>query len=171
MSYKQLRMAIQVLIRTGMRPMEYAQLTAEHITDHGDKMEFKFRPEEIKTRKARTIRLVDAELIETVRNQMELHKLGPIFRNRLNRPWIVKSLSRSFTRAKNRAKKAKFDDDSCLYSCRHTYAKRVLTGYWTGKPVSIELLAMLMGNSPAVCRANYLQWSDSYTAPLWEAVG
>ena len=32
------------------------------------------------------------------------------------------------------------------YTCRHTYAKRMLGGYW-GKPVTLEVLAGLMGNS------------------------
>lgn len=165
-----LREAITVLIRTGMRPHEFAQLTAAHIRDHGDKMEFQFRADETKPRRARTVRVADPEIIDLVRQHLK--RKGPIFRNTTGGTWIVKSLSRAFLRAKNRAeaKDVEFDPDCCLYSCRHTFAKRVLTGYWSGRPVPIEILARLMGNSPQVCRDNYLQWSDSYVQPLWDAV-
>ena len=72
---------------------------------------------------------------------------------------------------KNRcAKKGiEFDVDTCMYSCRHTYAKRTLQGYWTGKQTNIETLARLMGNSPQVCRDHYLQWTETYNEPLWES--
>jgi hypothetical protein len=55
-----------------------------------------------------------------------------------------------------------------MYSCRHTYAKRTLQGYWTGKMTNIETLARLMGNKPQTCHEHYLQWTDSYEEPLWE---
>jgi site-specific recombinase XerD len=168
-----LRIAIRVLIRTGMRPQEFSQLTAAHVRDLGDKMELRFKAIEVKTRKDRIVRVADRDILEAIRKQIKEHKRGPLFRNKVGKPWIVKSLSRCFTRAKNRVIKSgiQFDDDCCLYSCRHTFAKRVLTGYWNNRPVSIELLSQLMGNSPQVCRANYLRWSDSYERPLWEAVG
>ena len=38
-----------------------------------------------------------------------------------------------------------------MYTCRHTFAKRILSGYWTGQPATIETLAGLMGNTPSVC--------------------
>jgi integrase len=161
--------AIRILIRTGMRPSEFAQITSRHIHDLGDRLEIKFTPEEIKTRKARIVRVADPEIIELIRKQK---KEGVWFRNKVGKPWLAKSLSRAFLRAKGlAAKRIPFDKDCCLYSCRHTFAKRVLTGYWrSGKPISIEVLSQLMGNTPEVCRANYLQWSESYTAPLWDAV-
>ena len=56
-----------------------------------------------------------------------------------------------------------------MYATRHTYAKRTLQGYWTGKATNIETLARLMGNSPQVCREHYLQWSEIDNDPLWEA--
>lgn len=169
-----LKTAVRVLIRTGMRPGEFAKLTAAHVNDLGDRMELKFDANEVKTRTARSVRVTDPAIIELIRRGVRDHKSGPIFRTAEGKPHVVKNLSRAFFRAMGRATKrhgVKFDDDCCLYSCRHTYAKRLLTGYWSGKPVNIELLAKLMGNSPKVCRDNYLQWSDSYEAPLWEAVG
>jgi integrase len=160
---KQLAIAIKILIRTGMRPSEFAKLTANHVHDLGDRLELKFSAEEIKTRKARIVRVADPEIIGLIRGRDR-------FTGKLGQKWKVKSLSRAFARAKAKCTIA-FDKDCCLYSCRHTFAKRVLTGYWTGKPITIEILSLLMGNTPEVCRANYLQWSDAYTAPLWDAVG
>lgn len=58
-----------------------------------------------------------------------------------------------------------------LYSCRHTFAKHILSGHVTGKPSSIETLAGLMGNTPSVCWRHYAQWCDDYNEPLWAAVG
>ena len=39
-----------------------------------------------------------------------------------------------------------FAPGSCVYSCRHTFAKRTLGGFWTGKPATIEQVAGLLGN-------------------------
>ena len=64
-------------------------------------------------------------------------------------------------------KRIDFDADLCMYSTRHTYAKRMLQGYWTGKPVPIEILAQLMGNSVQVCRDHYLKWTESMNEALW----
>jgi len=157
--------AIRVMIRTGMRPGEFIALSPQHVTDHGKRMEFRFKPEEIKTRKARIVRVTDPEIMELVRQSSK----APFFRNRNGGKWKRGSLARAFNRAMKRTGLT-FDDDCCLYSCRHTFAKRVLTGYWTGKPQSIEVLATLMGNSPAICRKFYLEWADEYTEPLWQAV-
>ena len=58
-----------------------------------------------------------------------------------------------------------------LHTCRHTFAKRILSGYYTGESASIETLAGLMGNTPKVCWDQYAQWCDEYNEPLWAAVG
>ncbi len=55
------------------------------------------------------------------------------------------------------------------YTCRHTYAKRMLGGYW-GPPVTLEVLAGLMGNSPKVCWDHYAKWSNQYVDPFWNAI-
>jgi len=167
-----LAIAIKVCIRTGARPgCEFARLTAKHITDHGERMEWTFSPDESKTGARRIIRIVDQEIIDIVRKQMAEHPSGPIFRNSQGGRWTRELLGEKFRKLKRRlAKKGvKFDDDCCMYSCRHTYAKRVLQGYWSGKPTNIETLARLMGNSPDVCHTHYLLWSDSYSEPLWES--
>lgn len=167
-----LAVAIKVCIRTGARPgCEFARLTARHIEDHGDRMEWTFLPAESKTKIRRVIRITDPQILSIVRQQMESHPTGPIFRNTQNNPWTRELLTEKFRKVKNRLVKngMEFDPDCCMYSCRHTYAKRVLQGYWSGKPTNIETLARLMGNSPKVCHDHYLQWSESYAAPLWES--
>ena len=163
--------AIKVCIRTGARPgCEFAALTAQHVRDHGDRMEWIFRPEESKTGQLRIIRIIDPEIIGIVREQVAKYPTGQIFRTVSDKPWRRPNLTEKFRYAKNRLikKGIPFDDDACMYSCRHTYAKRVLQGFWTGKPTNIETLAKLMGNSPQVCHEHYVQWCDSYTEPLWQ---
>ena len=56
-----------------------------------------------------------------------------------------------------------------MYTCRHTFAKRILGGYW-GKPVALEVLAGLMGNTRQVYWSHYGQWYDDYLDPPWDAI-
>jgi integrase len=168
-------MAVKICIRTGARPgKEFAKLTAKHVTDHGNRMEWTFAVREHKTGKAtgkkRVIRITDPEIMRIVREQIEKYPTGPIFRNTRGTEQTRKNLELSFRIAKRRlAKKGiRLDDDACMYSCRHTYAKRTLQGYWTDKMTNIETLARLMGNSPQTCREHYLQWTETYEEPLWE---
>jgi hypothetical protein len=164
--------AIKVCIRTGARPgCEFAKLTAKHVRDNGNRMEWVFRPEESKTKILRIIRITDPELLAIIREQIKLHPTGAVFRNTEDTAWTRELLTEKFRKAKLRMieQGTVFDDDACMYSCRHTYAKRVLQGFWSGKPTNIETLARLMGNSPQICHEHYLQWCDSYTEPLWES--
>lgn len=56
------------------------------------------------------------------------------------------------------------------HTCRHTYAKRMLGGFWAA-PATLEVLAGLMGNTPTICWQHYAQWSGQYTDPFWAAIG
>jgi site-specific recombinase XerD len=176
-----LAIAVRVCIRTGARfGTEFCTLTAKHVSDYGERMEWTYAPAEIKTRKARVIRISDPDIIHIVREQIKAHPTGPIFRCRSGEPWKKKNLSLTFRRLKVKLNRLKvkiknkdevidLDKDCCMYSCRHTYAKRTLQGYWTGRATNIETLAKLMGNSPQVCREHYLVWSDVDNEHLWEA--
>ncbi|HTU27486.1 MAG TPA: hypothetical protein VMF30_18900 [Pirellulales bacterium] len=168
-----LALAIRVLIRTGMRPgIEFAALAARHVKDHGDRMELVFPAAETKTkRRARVIFVTDSEIIAIIRRQIRLHPSGPIFTTSRGTPWIVDNLSKRFRDVRNKLARAgmAFDKDCVLYATRHTFAKRILEGYWSGKPTNIETLARLMGNSPAICRAHYLQWDATSTEFLWQS--
>jgi integrase len=169
-----LKTALQVLIRTGMRPgCELAKVTAAHFVDHGDRIEIVFSPDEAKTNRERVIFLKESWLVELFRKQAKQHPSGPLFRNKLGGPWHEKTLYRGFTRALKKAKQTiEFDSDVCLYSTRHTYAKRALTGYWTGRPINMDLLATLMGNTPQVCAKHYAKLLlnlDGMKALAWAA--
>ena len=61
---------------------------------------------------------------------------------------------------------------SC-YTCRHTFAHRMLSGYWTGGVgCSIETLAELIGDTPKVAFDHYgREWGQHYQDPLWAAIG
>lgn len=164
--------AIRVCIRTGARPgSEFAKLTARHVTDHGERMEWRFGPEESKTGKERIIRITDTAIIEIVRRQIQRYPEGPIFRNTRGTPWTFRTLKEAFSRLRKRvqAKGIEIDPKVSMYSCRHTYAKRTLQGYWTGSPTNIETLCKLMGNSREVCWKHYASWCDAYTEPLWKS--
>jgi integrase len=171
-----LRLALRILIRTGMRPgCEFGKATAAHVRDYGDRLEIRFAKGEGKTKnKPRTIRIADAEMMQIIRKAVAEHRSGPIFRNSAGKPWRQATLSEGFRRAKVRAVAAgmTFDDDVCLYSTRHTYAKRMLTGYW-GKPVSIDVLAALLGNTVDVCRKHYADLTKEIAGVddlIWSAV-
>ena len=169
-----LRTAIRVLIRTGMRPGEFAKMTADHVTETPRGYVVHFQPDETKTKTLRTIRVADAGIVELIRAGISAHPSGPIFRSPRGKTWDVKELSRKFREAKKRAEKRgqTFDADCCLYSLRHTFAKRTLTGHWTGRMINVELLAKMMGNTPEVCRAHYLQWAEEAVDDhLWDAAG
>ena len=172
-TYKALATTIRVCIRTGARyGSEFAKLTARHVEETSKGMLWRFSPEESKNHKPRTI-YVAPEIAEMVRPLMQRYPHGPLFRNRLGKPWTNDALRRAFLRLRHRlaGKGIALDKDACLYTCRHTFAKRTLGGYWTGKPVTIEVLAGLMGNTRQVCWEHYAKWCDDYTDPLWEAVG
>ncbi|MBN1909349.1 MAG: hypothetical protein JW818_06400, partial [Pirellulales bacterium] len=169
-----LRMALRVCIRTGLRyGIEFATLTKDQVHDLGHRMELRVTPKSTKTtQKYRIVRVTDPEVIAITRKQMEEHPTGPIFRSLKDKPWTPSNLSSVFNRLRRRVEKKEeiqFDSDACMYTCRHTYAKRTLQGYWTGKPTNIETLAKLLGNTPEVCWKHYVQWCDSYSEPLWEA--
>ncbi len=171
-----LAMAIQVCIRTGARYFsEYAHLTRSHVKDHGERMEWIFQPHESKNGKLRILRITAPEILRITRAQIDKYPEGPIFRALNGKPWRANNFRRRFRelvkrveiRREKEGKPVEFDDDLCMYSTRHTYAKRMLQGYWTGKPVPIEILAQLMGNSVQVCRDHYLKWTESMNEALW----
>ena len=88
--------------------------------------------DEAKTKRIRIIRITDPEVIRITREHMK--NTRQIFRSANGEPWTEKNLSQRFRFLKYKLEKqgVEFDPDCCMYSCRHTYAKRTLEGYWTG---------------------------------------
>jgi integrase len=165
------RIALRVLIRTGMRPgAEFAKCTAKHVkkTPHGLLITFKEHKTSKQTGKPREVCITDAAIIALFEQAMELHPSGPLFRNTVGGAWTHTGLSNQFRRAARRAERegVELDSDACLYSLRHTYAKRTINGYWTGKPASLPSLAGLLGNTPEVAM-KYASAADNYKSALW----
>ena len=170
---KALALAIKVCIRTGARyGCEFCALTAEHVEETPRGQLWRFPPEEAKTSRERVI-FVAPEIAEIVRELIKKHGPGvPLFRNTLHRPCTQAGLKKAFERVKKKLKEIgqPLAADDCMYSCRHTFAKRTLGGYWTGRKATIEQLAGLMGNTRQICWEHYARWCEAYTDPLWEAV-
>jgi integrase len=163
-------------MHTGLRPFcELAKLKAEDVETSPRGMLWRIRSS--KTKKLRKIP-VRPEVAALVRRLLKLAPPGsglPLFRNPQGRPWKKPTAVGYFLALK---RKLGWDHDevrkhySC-YSCRHTFAYRMLSGYWNGGAgCSIEVLAELMGNTPSVAFAHYGRaWSRDYQDPLWAAVG
>lgn len=168
-----LRMAVKVCIRTGARPdIEFASLEPRHVEETPRGQRWRFPASESKGRqKERTI-YVPEEIAQIVRQQIKRHRTGPVFRNESGEPWTLDALESAFRRLKRRLQRkgATPEEPFIPYTCRHTYAKRMLGGYW-GTPVTLEVLAGLMGNTPKICWEHYAQWCDGYTDPFWQAIG
>lgn len=166
----QLKTAVKVLIRTGMRPGEFAGLTAKDCADDGEAIVITLG-ENTKTHKGRVIKVKDPTVLAMFRRGIHRWSTGPIFRTAGGLPHDDKSLRRNFRMAKQRAEErgVRFDDGTSIYTCRHTFAKRCLNGTW-GNKISLVLLAQFMGNSVEVCRQNYLNWSDEAITHEWDAI-
>jgi integrase len=163
-------------IRTGLRPFsELARLTADHVeeTERG----MMWRVYASKTKKTRKIP-VPEEVAALTRQLMATAPRGsgkPLFRNTKDKPWkrtngvfrfiaIKRKLGWNLNPVKR--------NYSC-YTCRHTFAHRMLSGYWNGGAgCSIETLAELIGDTPKVAFDHYgREWGQHYQEPLWAALG
>ena len=99
----------------------------------------------------------------------------PVFLNPQGRPWKKVTGVARFLAIK---KTLDWDQDPMrkqfsTYSCRHTFAHRMLSGHWNGgQGCSIEVLAELLGNTPKVAFDHYgHEWGKHFQDPLWAAVG
>lgn len=130
-----------------------------------------FPKEEAKGRQKDRVIYVAEEIAQAVRQQIKIYPTGKLFRDDRGTPWTVISLGRTFRQLRDRLRKAgvEIDDHDVMYTARHTFAKRMLMGYW-GKQVSLEVLAGLMGNTPKICWEHYAHFVPSYVDPFWDAV-
>jgi integrase len=163
-------------IHTGLRPYcELATITADEveITPRG----MMWRVYSSKTKKTRKIP-VRPEVAELVRQLLKTAPKGsrlPLFRNTQGKPWQRMTGVVRFIALKAKLGwdldpvKSKYSS----YSCRHTFAHRMLSGFWSeGVGCSIETLAELMGDTPKVAFDHYgKEWGQHYQDPLWNAIG
>src|SRR5207302_8501445 len=99
----------------------------------------------------------------------------PLFRNTQGKPWKKVTGVTRFLQIK---RTLGWDQDPVrqrysTYTCRHTFAHRMLSGYWNGGAgCSVETLAELMGDTPEVVFDHYgREWGQHYQEPLWAALG
>jgi integrase len=173
---KSFRVFLFAAIHTGLRPFcELARLTIGNVieTERG----MMWRVYSSKTRKTRKIP-VRKEVADLVRKRMTAASAGPdapLFANPQGNRWRKPTAGKYFRSIRY---KLGWDQDavrkqySC-YSCRHTFAHRMLSGYWNGGVgCSIETLAELMGDTPKVAFDHYgKEWGQHYQEPLWQAIG
>ena len=172
---------IKACILTGARPYsELGKITADHVVETPAGMYYLLKARTAdgkhghktarKTGRDRRIMLCDEMEVITRRLMLTAPKGSglPLFRSPRGKAWKRCNGVRSFLALK---KKLGLPKDRCMYACRHTFAKRTLSGFYTGKPTTIEVLAGLMGNTPKVCWDHYAAWADQYNDPLWEALG
>lgn len=162
-----------VALHTGLRPFcELARLSADMVEESPRGMVW--RVYSSKTKKTRRIP-VRREVAALTRQRMLDAGDGPIFRNRYGNPWRKPTAGKWFRKLKHALA---WDRDpvrskySC-YSCRHTFAHRMLSGLWNnGLGCSIETLAELMGDTPKTAFDHYgREWGQHYQEPLWAAIG
>lgn len=173
---KPLRDFLFAAIHTGLRPFcELAKLTSDDVEEMERGMMWRvFSSKNQKTRKIP----VRPEVAELVRELMQTAPAGsgiPVFRNSRGKAWTRTAGVVRFILLK---KALGWNSDpvrsrySC-YTCRHTFAHRMLSGYWNGGVgCSIETLAELIGDTPKVAFDHYgREWGQHYQEPLWAAVG
>ncbi len=163
-------------IHTGLRPFcELARLTADDVeeTDRG----MMWRIFASKTKKLRKIP-VRSEVAKLTRRLMETapkRSSIPLFRNTQGNPWKKVTGGSRFRgiREKLGWDRHPMRSRYSCYTCRHTFAHRMLSGYWNGGVgCSIEVLAELMGDTPKVVFDHYgREWGQHFQDPLWAAIG
>ena len=163
-------------LHTGLRPFcELAKLTGEHVEETPRGM--MWRVYSSKTKKTRKIP-VRPEVAQLTRKLLKTAPLGsslPVFRNAQGNPWKKVTGVHRFLSLK---RKLGWDQDPVRkkyssYACRHTFAHRMLSGYWNGGVgCSIEVLAELLGDTPKTAFDHYgKEWGRHYQEPLWAAIG
>ena len=163
-------------IHTGLRPFcELARLTADHVEETPRGM--MWRVYSTKTKKTRKIP-VRPEVAKLTRKLMQTAppRSGlPLFRNAQGNAWKKVTGVGRFLAIK---RTLNWDQDATrkrysTYICRHTFAHRMLSGYWNGGAgCTIETLAELMGDTPKVAFDHYgREWGQHYQEPLWAAIG
>jgi integrase len=163
-------------LQTGLRPFsELARLTADPVEETPRGM--MWRVYASKTDKTRKIPVRPDVAALTLR-LMESAPKGsgrPLFRTVRGKAW---SKVNGVTRFCWARKKLRWGLDPVrkaysTYTCRHTFAHRMLSGYWTdGRGCSIEVLAELLGDTPKVAFDHYgREWGQHFQDPLWTALG
>ena len=106
---------------------------------------WRFPANESKGRKKERIIYVPDDIARVVRKLIRQHK-GKVFRDKSGKPRTRRSLQSAFRWLKRRLQRKGVTpaEPFIPYTCRHTYAKRGLGGYW-GPAITLEVLANSWG--------------------------
>lgn len=172
-----LQLAFEALLATGCRPEEFCTLTANDVRDdaHG-RIHWLVDHKNIKKTGAKRRIWLTKRMQEITREQRAKHAEGPLFRNTWDEGWTVDSLlagMRAVT-AREGCRELGLDDHMIskrtngkdvrrfhyvIYTFRHTYAFRWLTGFYRkkGKPIykNYGQVAAYMGNSAREVERTY----------------
>lgn len=180
----QLSLALKVLILTGCRPEELCALTAEDVkTDPNGKLYWHVKHKNIKRTGAKRRVWLTKMMQEITAEQLARYPSGPIFRNTWGQAWRVHNLLDALRLLTEREPLANLGlNDSVeikrgsktvrqyryvVYTCRHTFAFRWLTGFYKkhGKPIikNYDQVAVLMGNTAEEVRRTYGHLVDAVT--------
>ncbi len=151
---------IRFMILTGARPDEASRICAMHCEDSevGVQVVLHEHKTARHTGQPRIIRC-NKEASEMIRMLIKQHPEGPLFRSKTGQGWTEYSREGAMRRLRRRIEKeygkgfltyGPKREQIVLYSCRHTFAKRAILG-----GLSLEQVAALMDNSPAICQAHY----------------
>ena len=163
-------------IHTGLRPFcELAKLAAEHVEETPRGMMWRVYSSKTKKTRKIPVRHEVAKLTRKLLKTAPLRSGLPVYRNAQGNPWKKVTGVHRFLSLK---RKLGWDQDPVRkkyssYACRHTFAHRMLSGYWNGGVgCSIEVLAELLGDTPKTAFDHYgKEWGRHYQEPLWAAIG
>lgn len=173
---KPLRDLLFAAIYTGLRPAcELAKLKPSDVIESPRGMMWRVYSSKTKKTRCIPVRPEVATLVRKLTKVRPTEAAVPLFRNHEGKPWKRPTLKAHFCALR---KQLGWDDDPVrgrytCYACRHTFAHRMLSGYWnTGAGCSIETLAELLGDTPKTTYDHYgKEWSQHYQEPLWAALG
>jgi integrase len=120
---------------TGARPQELSRLEVRHVDLPNAR--WVFPPHESKVKTRHRIIYLNNEAQRITRDALERVKSGPLFRNRIGRPWNRHAIGCQFTRLKKLIGRR-----LCMYMFRHSFATRMLTA--GVDPITV---ATLLGHS------------------------
>lgn len=132
---KRFKDLISAAWETGARPQELTRVEVRHVDLANAR--WVFPPNESKVKTRHRIIYLNDEAQQLTRDALTRVNAGPLFRNRVGRPWHPHAIGCQFTRLKKLIGRR-----LCMYMFRHSFATRMLTA-----GVDPMTVATLLGHS------------------------